>query len=101
MLNRKFNVELERSHIKTLSDKCIPQELYWYIYLKDNKLKLGQIQITFQKENNITKDYSKQKIEYLKSLKLHLVENVKIYQHFFATLYAKFYWLNNKFGAKN
>ena len=45
--------------------------------------------------------FIKQNIKYLDLLKSYLVENAKIYQHFYATLYPKFYSHYNKFGAEN
>ena len=61
------------------------QEFCCYIYLKDNYLILTQLQITFQKRNVTVGNFIKQNIKYL--------ENVKMYQHIYATLYPKFIYV--------
>ena len=69
------------------------REFCCYIYLKDNYLILTQLQINFQKRNTTVGNFIKQNIKYL--------ENVKMYQYIYATLYPKFYLRYTKFGAEN
>ena len=68
-----------------LWNKYIPQEFCHYIYLKDNYLILIQHLITFQKANTIVRNFVKQNIKCLDLLKSYFMENVKIYQHPYAT----------------
>ena len=68
-----------------LWNKYIPQEFCRYIYLKDNYLILIQLQINFQKANTIVRNFVKQNIKCLDLLKSYFMENVKIYQHPYAT----------------
>ena len=78
-------------YVKMLWQKCVPHELCRYIYLKDNNLIWTQLQITFQKANVIFKDFVRHNSKHLNLLKKYLIENAKIYQHLYATLYSKFY----------
>ena len=78
-------------YVKMLWQKCVPHELYRYIYLKDNNLIWAHLQITFQKTNVIFKDFVRHNSKHLNPLKKYLIENAKIYQHLHATLYPKFY----------
>ena len=75
--------------------------ILWCIYLKDNYLILTQFQTFFQKANTIVRNFIKQNIKYLDLFKAYLVENAKIYQHLYTTLYPHFYSRYNKFGAEN
>ena len=55
MLDRKFDNENDRQCIQMLWQKCLPQHLTRYNFLYDNFLALIQMEITYQKANNVVK----------------------------------------------
>ena len=57
MLDRKFDSDIERDYVKMLWENCVPVQLCKFVYLKDNFTQLYQLQITFQKGNDIVKKF--------------------------------------------
>ena len=55
MLDRKFDNENDRQCVQMLWQKCLQQHLTRYIFLYDNFLALIQMEITYQKANNVVK----------------------------------------------
>ena len=101
MTNRKFDYENNRQCIKMLWQKCMPQQFTQYIFLYDNFLALTQMKITYQKANDVAKQFLKEHLDELNQLKHCLAENTKVIQYLYATLFPKYYSRNNKFGIQN
>ena len=57
MLDRKFDSDIERDYVKMLWENCVPVQFCKFVYLKDNFTQLYQLQITFQKGNDIVKKF--------------------------------------------
>ena len=60
MLDRKFDSDIETDYIKMLQENGIPRQLCKFIYLKHYFTQLCQPQLTFQKANDVVKDFIKQ-----------------------------------------
>ena len=80
MLDRKFDSDIERDYVEMLWEKCVPSQLCKFVYLKDNFTQLCQPQITFQKANNIVKNFVQQDEVNIELLRQHLKDHAVIYQ---------------------
>ena len=56
-LDRKLDTEKERYMVKFLWDEPIPHEFVSYIYKQHNFIQLSRPNLTYQKVNNIIKEY--------------------------------------------
>ena len=72
-----------------------------FVYLKDNFTQLFQAQITFQKGNDVIKNFIEQDEANIEQLYQHLQKCAIIYQLFYANLFPKVYARNNHFGIHN
>ena len=86
MLDRKFDSDIERDYVKMLWENCVPVQLCKFVYLKDNFTQLCQLQITFQKANNIVKNFIEQDKTNIKLLNQHLQKHTVTYQYLYANL---------------
>lgn len=59
-LEGKFESLTDRNWVNTLWGKCIPQDLYKYICLRDIFMLVSQLKITFQNSNMILTTLLKQ-----------------------------------------
>ena len=66
------NTDIERDYIKMLWENCVPVQLCKFVYLKDNFTQLRHLQITFQKANDIVKNFVEQDKTNIKLLCQHL-----------------------------
>ena len=57
MLDRKFDSDIEWDYVKMLWENCVPVQLCKFVCLKDNFTQLYQLQIAFQKGNDIVKKF--------------------------------------------
>ena len=101
MLDRKFGSDIERGYVKMLWENCVPVQLYKFVYLKDNLTQLHQLQMTFQKFNDIVKKFFEQDKTNIKLLRQHLPQHIITYQYLYANLYPKLYSRNNQFTIHN
>ena len=100
MIDRKFDNENDRQCVKMLWKKCLPQQFTWYIFLY-NFLALTQIETTYQKANNVVKQFLTEHLSDLNHLKHCSAEHAKVIQYLYATLFPKYYSRKNKFGIQN
>ena len=101
ILDPKFDSNIERDYVKMLLENCVPVQLCKFVYLKDNFTQLCQLQITFQKANDIVKNFIKQDKTNIELLHQHLHQHAVIYQYLYFNLYPKLYSPNNRFGIRN
>ena len=74
-----------------LWENCLLVQLCKFIYLKDNFTQFCQLQITFQKANNIVKNFIEQDKTNTELLR----------QHFYVNLCPKLHSCYNRFGIHN
>ena len=101
MLDRKFDSDIERNYIKMMWEKFIPTQFCKFVYLKDNFMQLCQAQITFQKANDVVKNFIEEDEANIELLRQHLEKYAIIYQFLYANLFPKVYARNNHFGIHN
>ena len=101
ILDRKFDSDVERGYVKMLWENCVTVQLGKFVYVKDNFTQLCQVQITFQKANDIVKNFIEQDKTNIELLRQHLQQHAVTYQCLYANLYPKLYSRNNRFGIHN
>ena len=69
--------------------------------MKDNFTQLCQAQITFQKANDVVKNFIEEDEANIELLRQHLEKYAIIYQFLYANLFPKVYAHNNHFGRHN
>ena len=84
-----------------LWENCIPVQFCKFVYLKDSFTQLSQPQITFQKANDIVKNFVEQDEANIESLRQHLKDHAVTYQFLYVNLDPKIYSCNNHFGIHN
>ena len=101
MLDQKSDSDIETDYVKMLWENCIPVQFCKFVYLKNNFTQLCQPQITFQKANDIVKNFIEQDEVNIESLRQHLKDHAVTYQFLYANLDPKIYSRNNHFGIHN
>ena len=89
MFDQKCDSDIESDCVKMLWENCVPVQLCKFDYLKNNLTQLCQPQITFQKANNIVKNFIEQDKTNIKLLGQHLQQRAVTYQNLYANLYPK------------
>ena len=69
-MERKFDIERERDMVNFLWDEFIPHDFIRYIYKQDNYTEISKPNLTFQKENNIVKNFISEDLNRINLLKL-------------------------------
>ena len=91
MLDRKFDSDIERDYVKMLWENCVPVQLCKFVYLKDNFTQLCQLQITFQKTNDIVKNFIEQDKTNIELLRQHLQQHAVTNQYLYTRIYTRDY----------
>ena len=56
-LDIKLDIDKERDMVKFVWDECIPHEFFSFLYKEKQYHEISQINLTYQKANNIVKEY--------------------------------------------
>ena len=87
--------------VKFLWDECITHDFVRYMYKIENYAVISKPNITYQKANEIVKNFineDKNQINYLKS---KIEEQYKLIHYIFLLLFSKIYNRTNHFGIQN
>ena len=100
MLDGKFDSDIETDYIKMMWKKCVPKQLFRFVYLKYNFTQLCQAQVTFQKANDVVKNFIEQDKVNIELLHQHIEKYAIVYQFVYANLFPKVYARTNHFGIQ-
>ena len=73
-LDVKLDIERERDMVKFIWDECIPHEFVSFIYKEKNYNEITRPNMTYQKANNIVKEYLFQDMNRINHLKYKVEE---------------------------
>ena len=73
-LERKLDIEKERDMVKFLWDECIPHDSVRYMYKQNNYTEIRKPNLTYQKANNIVKNYVLKESNRINLLKFKIEE---------------------------
>ena len=81
-------------------DECIPHEFVSFIYKQKNYNKISRPNLTYQKANNIVKDYLFEDMNRINHLKYKIEEKFDLIHFVYLLLFSKIYNRTNSFGIE-
>ena len=99
-LDIKLDLEKERDMVKFLWDECIPHEFVTFLYKEEYYEEISQPNLTYQKANNIVKEYLVQNPQRINQLKFKIEEKFNLIHYIYSSLFSKIYNRTNTFGIK-
>ena len=100
-LERKLDIEKERDMVKFLWDECIPHDFVCCMYKQDNYTEVSKPNLTYQKANNIVKNYTFEEPNRINLLKYKIEERFSLIHYIYLMLFSKIYNRTNNFGIQN
>ena len=100
-LERKLDIEKERDMVKFLWDECIPHDFVRYMYKQNNYTEISKPNLTYQKANNIVKNYVLEESNRINLLKFKIEEKFPLIHYIYSMLFSKIYNRMNNFGIQN
>ena len=99
-LDIKLGIERERDMVKFIWDECIPHEFVSFIYKEKNYNEITCPNMTYQKANNIVKEYLFQDMNRINHLKYNMEEKFDLIHYVYSLLFSKIYNRTNNFGIQ-
>ena len=88
-LERKLDIEKERNMVKFLWDDGIPHDFVCYMYKKNNYTEISKPNLTYQKANNIVKNYALKESNRINLLKFKIEEKLLLIRYIYSMLFSK------------
>ena len=99
-LERKLDVDEERGMIKLLWGNCIPHGFVRYMYKQQNYAVISKPNLTYQKANNIVKNFILEDMNRINTLKYKVEEKFPLIYYIYLLLFSKIYNRTNNFGIQ-
>ena len=99
-LEIKLEAEKEKEMVKCLWDVCIPHEFVNFMLKQKRYNIISQPNVTYQKANEIVKNYSLEDGNRINQLKYEMAEKFDLIHYINSLLYAKIYNRTNNFGIE-
>ena len=100
-LERKLYIETEKEIVKFLWDECITHDFVRYLYKIENYAVISKPNITYQKANEIVKNFVNGDKNQVNHLKFKIEENFKLIHYIYSLLFSKIYNRTSHFGIQN
>ena len=100
-MERKLDLEKERDMIKFLWDECIPHDFVHYMYQQVNYNLISKPNVTYQKSNEIVKQFIFEDPNRINTLKYKIEEIFSLIHYIYSMLFSKIYNRTNNFGIQN
>ena len=100
-LERKLDLEKERDMLKFLWDECIPHDFVGYMYQQVNYNVISKPNVTYQKANEIVKQFIFEDPNRINTLKYKIEERFSLIHYIYSILFSKIYNRTNNFGIQN
>ena len=100
-LERKLDIEKERDMVKFVWNECIPHDFVRYMYKQNNYTEISKPSLTYQKANNIVKNYVLEESNRINLLKFKIEEKFILIYYIYSMLFSKIYNKTNNFGIQN
>ena len=95
-LDIKLEMEKERDMIKFMWNECIRHDFVRYIY-REKYEEISQPNLTYQRANNIVKEYLMEEPNQINHLKFKIEEKFNLIHHIYSLLFSKIYNRTNTF----
>ena len=99
-LDIKLDLEKECDMVKRLWDKYILHEFVTFLYKEKYYEEISQPNLTYQKPNNIIKEYLVENPQKINQLKFKIEEKFNLIHYIYLSLFSKTYNRTNTFGIK-
>ena len=99
-LDIKLDIEKERDMTKFMWDECILHEFVSFIYKEKYYNEISQPNLTYQRANNIVKEYLFEDWNWINYLKFKIEEKFELINYIYSLLFSKIYNRMNSFGIK-
>ena len=100
-LDRKLETDTERNHVKFIWDKCLPTDFSSFILREKNFFILSETQITYQKANEIVKEFIDENAQHLELLKQSLINTIELIRYVYAMHLSNICSKCSPFGIKH
>ena len=85
-LESKLDVERDREMVKFLWDECITHDFVRYMYKIKNYVVISKPNLTYQKANNIVKNFLKENVNQINLLQYRIEEKFKLIHYIYSLL---------------
>ena len=87
--------------VKFLWNECILHDFVHYMYKQNNYTEISKPNLTYQKANNIVKNYVLEESNRINLLKFKIEEKFPLIHYIYSMLFSKIYNRTNNFGIQN
>ena len=87
--------------VKFLWDKCILHDFICYLCKQVNYIEISKPNLTYQKANNIVKNFISEDLDRINTLKYKIEERFPLIHYIYSMLFSKIYNRTNNFGIQN
>ena len=91
-LERKLDSETEKEMVKFLWDECITHDFVRYMYKIENYAVISKPNITYQKANEIVKNFINEDKNRINYLKFKIEEKFKLIHYIYSLLFSKIHF---------
>ena len=88
-LERKLDSETEKEMVKPLWDECITHDFVQYMYKIENYVVISKPNITYQKANEVVKNFINEDKNRINYLKFKIEEKFKLIHYIYSLLFSK------------
>ena len=99
-LERKLDIEEERDMVKYLWKNCIPHSFVRYMYKQENYGVISKPNLTYQKPNEIVKNFLLEGSNRIYILKYKIEEKFPLIHFIYLLFFSKIYKRTNNFGIQ-
>ena len=99
-LDIKLDIDKERDIVKFVWDECILYEFVSFLYKEKQYNEISQTNLTYQKANNIVKEYLFEDSNRINHLKFKTLDKFDLIHYVYSLLFSKIYNRTNNFGIK-
>ena len=83
-----------------LLDECFPHEFASFLYKEKQCNEINQTNLTYQKANNIVKEYLSEDDSRITHLKFKIEDKFELIHYVYSLLFSKIYDRTNNFGIR-
>ena len=99
-LDIKHDNDKEREMVKFLWDECVPHYFVSFSYKEKQYNEVSQTNLTYQKANNIVKEYLSEDVNRINHLKFKIEDKFELIHYVHSLLFSKIYNRTNNFGIE-
>ena len=100
-LERKLDSKKHTEIIEFLWDECVTYDFVWYMYKIENYVIISKPNLTYQKANDVVKNFPKEDANPISLLKYKVEEKFKLISYIYSLLFSKIYNRTSQFGIQN